>query len=147
MCHGGKPIEYFFVKWQPEDAEQLDVEPANTKHQTFWEFITLLLALVQWGDCFVSEAVAVLGDNTGALQKSLALRGRGPLLAIARELAWRKAQRRWAYEVGHLPSEHNTRADALSRQFGSEREPFPRQLTRARRVFPAPVRSLWKLRD
>merc|ERR1712086_389255 len=112
---GGHVVEFFFVVWYGNEARHLDVVPNVTKFQTFWEFATLLLALCTWGDNFVHERVAVLGDNTAALSSSLELKGRGVLLAVARELSWRKHRRRWAFDVGHLPSEHNEVADALSR--------------------------------
>ena len=68
-----------------------------------------------WGNQFVQEAVALLGDNTGALQDALHLKGRGILAAVARELSWRKARYGWEFEVGHVPGELNTVPDALSR--------------------------------
>ena len=108
-------VEYFAVVWNGNEARHLGVVPNVTKFQTFWEFATLLLSLCTWGDRFVHERVAVLGDNTGALTCALALKGRGVLLAIARELSWRKSRRLWAFDVGHLPSENNEVADALSR--------------------------------
>ena len=37
------------------------------------------------------------------------------MLAISRELAWRRARRNWTLGCGHLPSEANSMADALSR--------------------------------
>ena len=61
------------------------------------------------------ERVAVLGDNTAALSSSLALKGKGVMLAVARELSWIQSRRKWAFDVGHLPAEHNVVADALSR--------------------------------
>ena len=91
-----------------------------TKHQTFWEFATLLLSLLVWGNRFVSDSVMVVGDNTGALDNALSLKGKGELIAISRELSWRQAKRGWLFSVGHLPSEFNVVADALSRQ-GSPR--------------------------
>merc|ERR1712194_887625 len=111
----GHVVEYFSVVWFGNEARHLDVVPNVAKFQTFWEFATLLMALCTWGDRFVHERVAVLGDNTAALSSSLELKGRGVLLAVARELSWRQHRRRWAFDVGHLPSEHNEVADALSR--------------------------------
>ena len=112
--------EYFSVIWNQDDVDHLGVEVHCSRFQTFWEFLALLLSLMTWADRFVEERVLVLGDNTGALTDALALKGRGPLLAVARELSWRQARRRWNFAVGHLPSEHNKVADALSRALGSE---------------------------
>ena len=112
---GGHIVEYFAVVWYGEEAVHLSVTPTDSKHQSFWEFATLLLALCVWGDRFTESSVLVLGDNIGALSNALSLRGKGPLEAVARELSWRQARRGWRFEVGHLSSEHNTVADALSR--------------------------------
>ena len=72
-------VEYFSILWSEEDADHLGVVPDDSRHQTFWEFLTLLLTLVTWGDQFTEESVLVLGDNTGALSDALSLKGRGPM--------------------------------------------------------------------
>ena len=123
----------------------MDISPGESRHQTFWEMLTLVLSLMTWGDHFVTEAVAILGDNTGSQSNALALKGRGPLLQLARELAWRKAQRRWCFDVGHLPSEHNVEADALSRLFTPLPSRIPRTLRKAKRLQAPDPRSVWKL--
>ena len=71
----------------------LGVTTENSRDQTFWEFATFLLAAVLWFDDFVVDSILVLGDNTAALSNALALKGRGPLLSIARELSWKTAKR------------------------------------------------------
>ena len=116
---------YFYVVWCGDEAPHLEVHPGDPKHQTFWEFATLLLCLLTWSDWFVHSSVAILGDNIGALNLALSLKGRGHLLAISREIAWRRARRKWLFEVGHLPSENNTIADALSRVNDPTGVPWP----------------------
>ena len=123
----------------------MEVQIGDPAFQSFWEFLTLLLTLVQWGRWFVHEAVTIMGDNTAALQDALDLKGRGAMLAVAHELAWRKARHRWAFVVAHLPSEDNTTADALSRIASPEPAAIPRSVAHATRVRPAPVKNLWKL--
>lgn len=118
-------LEYICVVWSEDDAPHLGVWPGDSKHQTFFEFLTLLLALMVWGDNFVDVSVPILGDNTGALSAALSLKGRGTLMAVARELSWRKARHRWTFEVGHLPSEHNVVSDALSRAADPAGVPWP----------------------
>jgi hypothetical protein len=137
-------VEYFSVIWTDEDAEHLHVVTHDTKHQSFWEFATLLLALMTWGDRFVLEPVLVAGDNTAALSGALALKGRGELLAVARELSWRQARRGWRFAVGHLPSEFNVVADALSRTADPKGVEWP-SLALAGAAFTAPpkLRDLW----
>ena len=117
----GHVLEYFSIVWNEWDAEHIGVVPGLPKYQTFWEFLTLLLALMTWGDLFTDDKVMILGDNTGALSDALSLKGRGPLMSVSRELSWRSARRRWLYSVGHLPAEHNVVADALSRALGEGR--------------------------
>ena len=67
----------------------------------------------------------VKGDNTGALQDALRLRGKGSLNHVAREFAWRRAAYAW-----ELESELNVRADALSRLHApvESRKVFPKEL-------------------
>ena len=104
----------------------------------------LLLALVAWGDRFVDSSVAVLGDNTGALQDAIALKGRGPLLYVARELSWRTVQRGWSYVVGHLPSEFNSIADSLSRVADPKNQAWPSDaLASALPTTPPRLKDLW----
>ena len=47
----------------------------------------LLLTLITWANDFQSEVLTVLGDNVGALQNALDLKGRGTMAAVAREFA------------------------------------------------------------
>ena len=111
----GVVTEYFCVVWSEEDAPHLNIVPGDSRRQTFFEVLTFFLALLVRGDAFVDFSIAIFGDNIGALSAALSLKGRGSLLAVARELSWRQARRRWSFEVAHLPSEHNNVADALSR--------------------------------
>ena len=60
-------VEYFSIVWNGEEAKHLHVVPGDSRHQTFWEYATLLLCLMTWGDNFVKESVLVVGDNTGSL--------------------------------------------------------------------------------
>ena len=141
----GLIVEYFSILWTEADAPHLGVVPGDCRHQTFFEFLTLLLALLVWGDWFVDESLAVLGDNVGALTSALSLSGRGSLLAVARELSWRRARRRWSYEVAHLPSEHNVVADALSRVADPSGVPWPAlALSQAQMKNCPRVADVWK---
>ena len=140
--------EWFAVTWRAEDAAHLTISPGLPKDQTFWEMAILMLGLVQWGDRFTTHELRCIGDNTGALGNILALKGRGPLLAISREIAWRQAQRRWRFSVGHLPTEFNRVADALSRLAapGRTAKRMPAAVSAARRVYPPKLAELWALR-
>jgi hypothetical protein len=135
-------VEYFSIVWNGEEAKHLHVVPGDSRHQTFWEYATLLLCLMTWGDNFVKESVLVVGDNTGSLSNALSLKGKGDLLAISRELSWRQARRHWLFSVGHLPSEHNVVADALSRRTDPKGVAWPSLALRS-----ADFRSPPNLRD
>ena len=145
LKQNGVAHEYFAYTWDPNEILVWEVRVGDPAFQSFWEFLTLLMTLVQWGHWFVQEAVTILGDNTAALQDALDLKGRGAMLAVARELAWRKARHRWAFVVAHLPSEDNTTADALSRIASPESAAMPLSVAHALRLRPASVKKLWKL--
>jgi len=100
-------------------------QPAS---QTFFEFMTLLVALLIWGDASPGAVLQILGDNMDAFQQSLQMRGRGAMLAVSREFACRRARFNWKFAVAHLPSESNSVANALSRQSDPESLPFPTEL-------------------
>ncbi|CAK0887156.1 unnamed protein product, partial [Prorocentrum cordatum] len=76
----------------------------------------------------------IAGDNVAALEGALDFRGKGLLNHITREIAWRRARRRWEYVVSHLPAEHNETADALSRPAAPDPAELPAELTEAERV-------------
>ena len=104
-----------------------------------------LLVLMVWADDFFPLGMPILGDNTGALQAGLDLKGRGVLLAVAREISWRKARRRWSFQVGHLPSEHNTVSYALSRVADPSPPSWPASCLASSTWVTAPrLRDLWR---
>ena len=143
----GSITEYFSTVWTGSEAEHLHVVSGDPAFQTFWEFATLLLSLIVWGGYFSEEAVLILGDNIGALSNALALKGRGILLNVAREIAWRQARRGWRFSVGHLPSEHNVVADALSRWADPKEHIWPtKALAGAQQVSAPKLQDVWKAR-
>jgi len=146
LRNGSTVTEFWMCKWEQADVAHLPVRVGEPSAQTFLEMLALLISLVLWADYFVAESLQVVGDNTGALSSALQLKGSGPLLAIAREIAWRQARRRWAWVAGHIPSEENVVPDALSRQAGPQPPSFPsRELAGARRRACPSVPSLWKV--
>jgi hypothetical protein len=122
---GHAVTKFFYLEWNNDLARRWGVVTHDSKHQTFWEFLTLLLTLLKWGSQFGQQSVAILGDNTGSLTAALSLKAKGSMAAVAREIAWRRERSRWHFEVGHVPSELNTVADALSRQFEAKPAPWP----------------------
>ena len=117
--------------WDAKLCTRLHAEVGDPAFQTMWEFLTLLLAVDAWAPRNSALALRVRGDNTGALQDALRMKGRGMMNHIAREFTWRKAVWGWCLEFEHWPSELNTRADALSRLAapGESGKYFPPELT------------------
>ena len=145
LRNGGRIVEYFAVKWANEDVAVLGVHIADSKFQSFWEFLTVLLVLLLWGDDFTDVELAVVGDSTSALQDALHLKGTGEMAAVAREIAWRQVRRGWAFDVGHLPAERNVIPDALSRLWDVPPLPFPEFALRGAKRRHAPqVGSVWR---
>ena len=85
-------VEYAAWQWRDADVAHLGVQTGLPKHQSFWEFLCAALAFVFWGRRFQKTAVALLCDNSSAMQSAIALKGKGASLQIAREIAWRSAQ-------------------------------------------------------
>jgi len=140
-------VDYFSVAWEASMVPHLAVHIGEARSQTFWEFLALFLVLEVWADEYRSSGLNVAGDNVGALQQALALKGRGPMLEISREVAWRKARRGWSFKMGHLPSERNGTADALSRMAAPELYPLPRCLRGLPRRSVPDVSKLWLARS
>ena len=115
----------------------------DSRWQSCWEFLTLLLALITWKDKAKDEVLFLLGDNIAALQNALSLRGRGQMLMIAREIAWRQAKWPLFFDCHHLPKESNTTADALSRLAAVPPSTVPASLLTVPRVAAPPWNSVW----
>ena len=145
LRNGKHIVEYVFIEWNEEHFGPVGAWPGDSRFQTFWEFLMLLLSLLLWGSNFVAEQVAVLGDNTGSLQNAIDMKGRGLLATVARELAWRRARFNWEFVVGHVPSEKNVIPDALSRQFEPKPAKFPSAaLSQAQARQPPDCSQLWR---
>ena len=137
MCH----------KWESHDfPSRLQVAIGDPAWQTFFELLAIALSLDLWGDYFLKEPVAVVGDNTASLTSLLKQNGKGLLLAVARELSWRRARRGWLISAGHLPTEGNKVPDALSRL--AEGAAFPQAaLSSAIRSPLSHVGRFWRCSD
>ena len=121
----GHIVQHFTVRWDDEVLGILGARAGDSRWQTVYEYVTLLVALLLWGDSGAEKLLYVYGDNVGALQCAQDLKGRGPMLLISRELAWRRVRHRWEFELAHLPAELNGDADALSRVHAEPPTPLP----------------------
>ena len=134
------------VQWSESSSGPWGAVPGASRFQTFWEMLMVLFVLVVWGNNFQKEKLLIVGDNTGALSSALNLKGKGTLAAIAREIAWRQIRHGWEFEVGHVPTELNTVADALSRLHEPNPPRFPdAALKAAQRRDPPDFRTLWRV--
>ena len=112
--------------------------------QTYFEVLALILCVEKW--CFAEPPTSIFGDNVGALQEALDMKGRGAQVELAQFLAILRGARSLHLSVAHLPSESNDAADALSRQAGpmDERKawPFKPELG-VNQVSPINLEVLW----
>jgi hypothetical protein len=138
-------VQYTYWSWDKSSAGSLPIKIGVPDFQSFWELFTLGLALTLWRPEFPGQSLAILSDNTAALQDALDLKGKGIMNQVALELAWRKARGQWVYEVGHLPAEQNTIADALSRLSAPDFKSLPECLSQAEFRSPPRPADFWKL--
>ncbi|CAK0789336.1 unnamed protein product, partial [Prorocentrum cordatum] len=111
----GAPREYLAFTWSDKLLQRFSAEIGNSKWQTLWEYVTLLVTLLARGAPFaVGQVLTIKGGNLAALAGAVYYRGRRDLNAVTRELSWRKAAVRWTCTVSHLPPEANELAGALS---------------------------------
>jgi len=125
LLQGSQPIEYFSVVWDEGILRRIGATQGDSRWQSVWEFVTLLLSLLLWGHLSAESLLCILGDNIAALQLALTLKGRGHMLTISREISWRKIRFNWHFGVQHLPKDQNTVADALSRMYAPSPAKLP----------------------
>ena len=101
--------------WTQIDATALDVEIGKPDGQTTFEYASLFLVLLAYGEIHRTTGIVILGDNVASLNLALTMKGHKTLGKISREISWRRVRLGWRYLCGHLPSEQNTTADSLSR--------------------------------
>ena len=143
----GAITEFWTVTWTAADARELKIDIGSPAGQTTWELLALFVCLVLWGRAHRGQGLALLGDNLASLEAALHLRGRGALSQIAREISWRRARDGWRYVVGHLPTERNIIADALSRLAApaAEAKRWPTELASASQRAAPDISSQWTL--
>ena len=108
------------MQWDLKDFEGTDVRIGHSSAQTFLETFAFILAVDLWGQ--QNSPTAFLGDNLGALQEAVSMKGKGLHESLAQILAVLRCRRSLVLTVAHLYSEANTAADALSRLYAPEAE-------------------------
>ena len=128
LFEGGLPTEFFATVWSDLVASKLNASVGDPSGQTTFELYTVLLALVVWAGRFKHDGMILMGDNLAALDATLTLKGKGGMVAIVREISWRRTRYAWKYDVAHLPAEANVHADALSRSAAPDAKQLPLML-------------------
>ena len=140
--HHHSPDAWAAGMWSEALLHRFKAKRGDPAHQSLWEHVAELVALILWAPC--DEPFAVFGDNLGALNNLSRLRGRSTLLPVAREFAWRQAAFRWKPLPTHRPAELNTLPDALSRLVAPKAFEVPRELHGVPRT-PAPdLDAIWR---
>ena len=100
------PIAYTHFAWDDQRLKIVRATRGCCKGQTAFEFLTLFMVAVTFGDVLEETGALIRRDNLGALSVALTLSSTSPAMnAIAREIAWRRIVRRWQYRLKHLPAE------------------------------------------
>ena len=79
------------LDWEEAILTMFNAVKGDSRFQSLWEFVTLLISLISWRDLAKDAWLCILGDNIAALQDALNLRGNGNIRVVAREIAWRQA--------------------------------------------------------
>ena len=144
LFYDRQPIEYLICVWDDALFSRFSAVRGESKWQSLWEFVTVLIALIVWGHLSTDQVLVISCDNIAALADALALRGRGDMNAVAQEIAWRKAILGWHLDAKHIPSEMNDLADALSRSVATPPRPFPEILRQCVMRTAPPLDVMWQ---
>lgn len=140
--------EYYTDDIAPYDCVVLQRQRGSHEGQQAFESLALLVAFRQWLPVISHSRSAVhfRADNTGALTVMSALKGKGSLGIVARELALDLGQGEFMpTTVSHLPGVANDTADSLSRRLDPSKQPWavPGTLREATRVLTATRDTAW----
>ena len=141
MYHGKQALETMVCEWTDETCAALGTVRGESAYLSFCEALVVLICLHLCCGRGGHHRVALIGDNLAALTVAVSQRGKGDLGRVCREVALRQAQWNLDLSVGHLPTEHNKQADALSRLAAPDPAVFPPELEHL------PRRSLPRLAD
>ena len=133
LFHDRRPVEYMTTLWGDSLCQRLGVRSGDSGCLTCFEALVALSALEKWCCQGLLREVALVGDNLASLTVAVSLRGKGDLAQICREVALRQAWYSLHVAAGHLPTELNTWADALSRLGAPTPAAIPAGLAGARR--------------
>eukprot|EP00971_Amphidinium_carterae_P215388 4274732-Amphidinium_carterae.1 len=108
LLEQGLSIAKWSWQWTSVWCEVISIEVGESKHQSCWELVSILvalhLALGTWGTQF---PIWLRGDNLSALVAIMKLQAKGTMLLVAGEMALLRAQHPMDLWISHLPAEHN----------------------------------------
>ena len=119
--------------WGKPLCDRLQVRSGDSGCLSCFEAVVALSALEKWCCQGLLRDLALVGDNLAALSVAVSLRGKGDLAQVCREVSIRQGWFSLHLAVGHLPTELNDWADALSRLGAPTPAEIPRGLARVRR--------------
>ena len=128
LYRGQQAIETMVCEWTTPICEALGTVRGESAYLSFYEALVALVCLHIWCGSGGHHRVALIGDNLAALTVAVSQRGKGDLGRVCREVALRQAQWSLDIAVGHLPTEQNKQADALSRLAAPGPPAFPPEL-------------------
>ena len=100
LWRAGKPVLYTHFRWSNLSLLITRTTTGDCRGQTAFEFLTLFLVAVAFGNVLETTGALIRGDNLGALNVALNLNSTSPAMnAIAREVAWRRIVHGWQYRL------------------------------------------------
>lgn len=142
------PMRWFSAPLSKELLDKFSAQKGDPGMNTAWEALALLVALRLWLPKLPKQITTrIKSDNVGALRMLLKMTSTsGPLSTIAREVALDVAAGNYQIaELEHVAGITNVAADALSRIWAPQPEPFPKLGNAVQDVTPDFDSSFWKM--
>lgn len=95
LWENSSPPEWAAWRRHEDSAPHLAARRGLPDFQSFWEFLTLGLALTAWDTLLRAHELRILGDNTSSLHDLLDMKRGGIMASNAGEIAWRRAHYDW----------------------------------------------------
>ena len=76
LRQGDAVVAYLEIDWDAQILCLFNARKGDSRFQSLWEFVTLLLSLIVWRDFARSTTLFLLGDNIAALQDAINLKGK-----------------------------------------------------------------------
>lgn len=146
----GEPKEYYAVDISEELQEKFAATRGDSKWNTLWEAVALLVAARLWlPGLGYGVVVRIKSDNMSALISiSKGKAKTAELNIVAREFAIDQAKKDYLIKwLEHIPGVTNVQADALSRATAPIPKEFPSDLVGCLRRRPTLGQDFWIVRD